>query len=372
VTVQVRDGREHNVTLDGHGFELVDFDLEFDPGEKEGGEGWTSPAPRLPPIDYYDPESVVARYYPACERLVRDRLEKRPKGGRGPGAASTGVFVRAFDHNVRHASGASSPSSIRWREEEEGDDERMGGSKVLGPGGIVHNDYTANSAVRRLEQLSAPFGSGIDGDRYYRHHQNDVKLSALKAMARDEGSLPIIPGRLASGAILGKRRFAIVNVWRSLDARHPVRSFPLALLDAASVSPTDLKVLRIHYVDRVGENYVATAANRDHHRWYYFPAMKASEALLIKQWDSQGSLCRPGLPSDRSAVATPRPSPSSFADAPGPSSPPSLADFCSTFALHTAFAVPSGLSSPPPPPRRSIEVRCVCVWEEEEDGSVEE
>ena len=85
------------------------------------------------------------------------------------------------------------------------------------------------------------------------------------------------------------RRFAIINLWRNI-AEEPVATHPLALCDAQSVHPQDLVVFEIHYQDRVGENYFAKHSQT--HRWYYYPAMTRDEALLIKQWDSAGSLAR--------------------------------------------------------------------------------
>merc|ERR1712062_103251 len=32
------------------------------------------------------------------------------------------------------------------------------------------------------------------------------------------------------------------------------------------------------------------SSNASHHQWYYFPHMKKSEALIFKQWDSEGSI----------------------------------------------------------------------------------
>ena len=65
---------------------------------------------------------------------------------------------------------------------------------------------------------------------------------------------------------------------------------PLALCDALSVEPEDLVVFEIHYADRIGENYFAKHASG--HNWYFYPELTRDEALLIKQWDSQGEFAR--------------------------------------------------------------------------------
>ena len=81
---------------------------------------------------------------------------------------------------------------------------------------------------------------------------------------------------------------------------------------------------KIHYEDRVGENYWARHADR--HAWYYFPGMTRDEALLLLQWDSAGA----------------------------------LGTDAACFALHSAFADPT--SAPDAPDRESIEVRLVVVY----------
>jgi len=58
--------------------------------------------------------------------------------------------------------------------------------------------------------------------------------------------------------------------------------------------------------------------------------MVRNEALLLKQWDSQGKLAGEGGSK-------------------------------ATFALHSAFYDPT--ASEAAPDRESIEVRCICIWE---------
>jgi hypothetical protein len=82
-------------------------------------------------------------------------------------------------------------------------------------------------------------------------------------------------------ALLG-RRFAIVNVWRPI--RGPLYDAPLAVCDARSVADGDLAAQDLIYRDRVGEIYGLTF--NPLHRWYYVPAMRAEEVLLLKCFDS--------------------------------------------------------------------------------------
>jgi hypothetical protein len=78
------------------------------------------------------------------------------------------------------------------------------------------------------------------------------------------------------------RRFAIVNVWRPI--RGPLWDAPLAVCDAGSVANGDLVGQDLIYRDRIGEIYGLTY--NPAHRWYYAPAMRADEALLLKCFDS--------------------------------------------------------------------------------------
>ena len=154
------------------------------------------------------------------------------------------------------------------------------------------------------------------------------------------GSLPedasLISPALAAKALAGARRYAIINVWRSF-ADTPVQRHPMALCDAQTVSPADLVVFEIHYADRVGENYFAKYDPRQ--QFFYYPHMTRDEALLIKQWDSQGALAQ---------------SNGAQADATAPAAP------C-TFSFHSAFHATD--TPDDAPDRWSIEVRCLVLYD---------
>ena len=111
-----------------------------------------------------------------------------------------------------------------------------------------------------------------------------------------------------------QHRFAIVQVWRTID--QPIQSNPLALVDARSVSSADLLPAERRYPDRVGETY-QLRYNPDH-RWFYFPQMRRDEAVVFKVYDSR-------------------------------------ADGRARFTPHTSFIDP--ITPPNAPPRQSIEVR---------------
>jgi hypothetical protein len=244
----------------------------------------------LPQLDFFDHREVIERYYRDCAELVREA------------AGCSHVF--AFDHNVRSAAGKSSQRRIK------------GGQQVQGPAHVVHGDYTLRSAPERLQRLAKPPGG------------NDTYAPMI-----EPGDSLVEPG-LADRALAEGGRFSIINVWRNI-ADEPVATHPLALCDGQTVSPEDLVVFEIHYQDRIGENYFAKHA--EGHGWYYYPAMTRDEALLIKQWDSDGRLARSGGRSGDGAEGD-----------------------C-TFSFHTAFEDPS--TPDDAPERWSIEVRCIAIFD---------
>ena len=105
----------------------------------------------------------------------------------------------------------------------------------------VHNDYTVKSGPQRVRDLLA-----------------------------DEAS-----------ALLQKR-FAVINVWRPI--RGPIQDSPLAVSDARSIAENDLVATDLIYPDRTGEIYYVKF--NPQHRWFYAPAMRNDEVMLIKCYDS--------------------------------------------------------------------------------------
>jgi hypothetical protein len=116
-----------------------------------------------------------------------------------------------------------------------------------------------------------------------------------------------------------QRRFAIIQVWRSIGA--PIRSNPLALADARSVAPRDLIRAERRYPNRVGETY--QVAYNAAQRWFYFPEMHRDEAIVFKVYDSEK-------------------------------------DGRARFTPHTSFVDPNAPAGAPP--RQSIEVRTLAFF----------
>jgi hypothetical protein len=149
------------------------------------------------------------------------------------------------------------------------------------PAEIVHNDYTAGSGVRRL--------------------------------------LDYFAGDPETAEVLLHKRFAIVNVWRSIGG--PILNHPLTLCDATSTQPDDLVSVERRAEERIGELQVALYNPQQ--SWYYFPKMQMDEALIFKTFDSD-------------------------------------ADGRARFTLHTSFEDPTAPADASP--RQSIETRCLLFF----------
>jgi len=200
--------------------------------------------------DFYDDALIKTIYHGEVKLLL----------GKITGAARVEVF-----DDTRRAASLSQQQQKNVRE----------------PAQIVHNDYTARSGVKRLED-----------------HFADKPLEAEQLL---------------------RRRFAIVNVWRSIAG--PVVNHPLALCDASSVRPDDLVSVERRAEERSGELQVAL--HNQEHRWYCFPAMTMDEVLLFKTFDS-------------------------------------ATDGRARFTIHTSFDDPAAPVDAPP--RESIESRCLLFF----------
>jgi hypothetical protein len=151
------------------------------------------------------------------------------------------LYYPALDTLLKSATGAEKvvifDATLRSASQEHR--ERSG---LREPVQAVHNDYTLVSGPQRVREL-------LDPDEAYRRLQN---------------------------------RFAQINVWRPI--RGPVAQWPLALCDARTIAPEDLVATEQRYRNRLGEIYSITY--NPAHRWFYFPAMRRDEVVLIKGYDS--------------------------------------------------------------------------------------
>lgn len=125
------------------------------------------------------------------------------------------------------------------------------------------------------------------------------------------------------------RRFAIVNVWRSMTG--PIEQWPVAVCDARSIND-DLMHTIVRSAPHRAEpsfEYSRSSETRHasydaNHRWFHFPRMARNEALLFKNYDT-------------------------------------LQDGTARYALHSAFEDPT--SAPDAAPRESIESRAFMFFD---------
>jgi hypothetical protein len=218
--------------------------------------------PIAPSLDL-DREGFVLRHH---DTAIRDFYDER---------ALREVYYEEVRHLVKAATGAAEivvfDHTIRVAE-------RAVARGLRAPVQLVHNDYTEKSGPQRVRDL---LGEAA-------------------------------PAKL-------QRRFAEYNVWRPIKG--PVRTMPLALVDASSIAPADLVTCDLVYADRTGEIY--HGVYNQAHRWFYFPEMTRDEAVLIKCYDS-------------------------------------VTDGRARFSLHSAFDDPTAPADAPP--RESIEVRCFAFF----------
>ena len=182
--------------------------------------------------------------------------------------------------------------------------------------GMVHGDYTLSSAPQRIKDFGNP------------PKANDTLKKLL-------GTTPLLTPSLVNSAF--NKRFAIINIWRSISDEGPVQNFPLAFCDGQTVRPEDLVTFEIHYADRIGENYFSKF--RPEQEWFFYPFMTKDEIVLIKQWDSIGQLAQ---------------SNGKEFDIQG--------EDC-TFSFHSAFKDPNCSSTAPD--RISIEVRLIAFFDDD-------
>jgi hypothetical protein len=141
--------------------------------------------------------------------------------------------------------------------------------QLTGASRVVVFDHT----IRRRIPGAADRTTGIPRQPVPRVH-NDYTVKSGPQRVRD------FFGGEASDLL--RRRFSVVNVWRPI--RGPIQDAPLAVADAQSVDIDDLVATDLIYPDRTGEIYYEKF--NPSHRWFYAPAMRQDEVMLIKCFDS--------------------------------------------------------------------------------------
>ncbi len=192
----IRDARpqRHTFTLDRQGFDLLDLSTQL--------------------RHFDDPARIATTYYAEIEEAAR--------------ALCDGRRARVFDHQIRRREAGRPPLDFG----------RPGDGTAPSALGRVHNDYSEDSAQRRL-----------------------------RAVFPD--AAPDAP-------------FLILNFWRPLVG--PILDTPLALCDARSVRADDWVETDLIYRERIGE--INLARHHPGHRWYYYAAMQPHEVLVFVSYAS--------------------------------------------------------------------------------------
>lgn len=181
-----------------------------------------------------------------------------------------------------------------------------------------------HSMTRRSDRDNKDSAKGAGGIES-RHHASVTRVHSDFTPANGPQRVSDLEerGLVPKGTL--KKRWSIVNVWRSMSP-YPIEERPLAMLDARTVDQDSVwSYSLVHEPSaEVGDNN--SIAYDPAHRWFYFPKLTLDEALLFYTFDGHTG-------------ETPR------------------------FVFHTAFDPPSaGLARPPP--RESIEARCLIVFDD--------
>eukprot|EP00929_Paragymnodinium_shiwhaense_P008646 TRINITY_DN112604_c0_g1_i1.p1 TRINITY_DN112604_c0_g1~~TRINITY_DN112604_c0_g1_i1.p1 ORF type:complete len:419 (+),score=62.39 TRINITY_DN112604_c0_g1_i1:68-1324(+) len=224
-----------------------------------------------PKVNYMNHDDIVRTYYPQIISFVK----------RVTGAA----LVFPFDHNIRRTQTVAKDSLENST------------VKVQEPIDLVHTDYTATSAPRRLLQLTEPPKANDAWKTFLRDRSlipARILASGSACDGGEERSLNLCEQMNADadgGKTIKERkltRYVMCNVWKSISEDGAIQQRPLAVCSSDSLVADDMAVYEIHYADRIGENWFGRHAQA--HKWFYYPRMEEKEALIFKQWDSYGRL----------------------------------------------------------------------------------
>lgn len=228
------------------------------------------------------------------------------RGEEAPSLDAGGFLLASLQTEARDLHDESQIQSVYYRECEELV------RQVTGARRVVAFDHNLRRGKRRELILGADRHDLDLAKDPVRFPHNDYTVKSGPQRVRD-----LLP---AEAEDLLTRRFAVINVWKPI--RGPVEEAPLAVCDARSIRPEDLVETDLVYKDRRGEVYSMLYAEA--HRWSYYPAMRAGEAMLLKCYDSDPGRAR--------------------------------------FTAHSAFDDPT--SKPYAAPRESIEVRTLAFFDE--------
>ena len=82
-------------------------------------------------------------------------------------------------------------------------------------------------------------------------------------------------------------RVAVISVWRNINSDSPILNGHMVVCDSATlVCPDDFVFYNQRAAGGVTETFHLDPHNHHSHRWFYYSGMKADEALICKQFDS--------------------------------------------------------------------------------------
>jgi len=93
------------------------------------------------------------------------------------------------------------------------------------------------------------------------------------------------------------KRYMYLNLWRNISDDHPIENDHLAVLDERTTVKPDDYIAKDLFMDGSYSSvqYNLNARHASNHKWYYFPNMVKSEAILFKQmdsdWTKSGRIC---------------------------------------------------------------------------------
>ena len=267
-------------------------------------------------------------------------------------------YVHIFDHTLRTSDDNGSGGSTNLNASND--------SSVAVTVNRVHCDYTATSAPKRLHQLwTAALDAEEDDEEENGENGNSIRNTLLDAFTQHHMNLIVNQNY--------SKRFAFINVWRSIDVDSSVLQKPLAVCDCRSVNyEEDLLLYELHFPERVGENY--SIKYNPNHQWYVYSQMTHEECLLFKVFDSETireeKVVIDTASEDANADEGSKEDTGDGNDAGEGSGAKGDDDegyeeaveekMMARFVFHTAVDDPRGGFKAPP--RQSIEIRAIAVW----------
>eukprot|EP00441_Pelagodinium_beii_P040215 CAMPEP_0197632406 /NCGR_PEP_ID=MMETSP1338-20131121/9173_1 /TAXON_ID=43686 ORGANISM="Pelagodinium beii, Strain RCC1491" /NCGR_SAMPLE_ID=MMETSP1338 /ASSEMBLY_ACC=CAM_ASM_000754 /LENGTH=260 /DNA_ID=CAMNT_0043203969 /DNA_START=52 /DNA_END=834 /DNA_ORIENTATION=- len=168
------------------------------------------------------------------------------------------------------------------------------------------------------------------------HNSWSARLHELLELGSWEEVGPPGLDEVAAKRAARAQRYAVVTAWRYLGPADACRESHLAIVDPASVDASDVIDFSLIARSLEGGNYRLRApapGAASKHACYYYPDMLRNEVLCFTVYDSKPN-------SEMKAKFATMPAPSCF---------------------HGAFSDPS--ASEDEPPRESVDVRCLLVWD---------